>query len=393
MSLTTHSNSTVEIANVASQDNFFDTSSSGEGYTLSQATLKLVSLNHNLHLDGRTVVSDGNLSIGTTASNTEIVFGTAATAALKIDGTGRLDILSGKLLINGSDGDSGQVLTTDGVGNISWTTPATAQYAFANFSVNGQTTLQASSTSETVEFEAGSGISISTSAGSNPKKITIGNTNTAANAFSTFAVEANGGTASGSGSVADSETDTLTLVAGSNITLTSDPNTDKITIASSGSGGASGNLFRNISSANQTTISATSSTDTLAIESSSDPSGVVTRDGNVEITTDASQRKVTLKAKIPITHSHSGKMPVVASTGSTTGIPLKNHFVPVTTSATVNGGGSTVGMSTRAVEVLQSDGTTLQRLIMPPSTNNRTLVFTATKSDGSTTTKELDMGE
>ena len=50
-------------------------------------------------------------------------------------------------------------------------------------------------------------------------------------------------------------------------------------------------------------------------------------------------------------------------------------------------------MSTRAVEVLQSDGSTLQRMIMPPSTNNQTLIFTATQSDGSSTTKELDMGE
>jgi len=393
VSLTTHSNSTTEIANLSTQDNFFDTSDSGEGYTLSQATLKLVSLNHNLHLDGRTIVSDGNLSIGTTATNTEIVFGTASTAAFKIDGTGRLDILSGKLLIDGSDGDSGQVLTTDGLGNISWTTPATAQYAFAKFSVTGQTTLQASSTSETVEFEAGSGISLSTNSSSNPKKITIANTNTAANAFSTFSVAANGGSASGSSAVADGETDTLTLVAGSNITLTSDSNNDQITISSSGSGGGSQNLFSSISSANQTTISATSDTDTLAIESESDPSGIVTRDGNVDIVTDSSQRKVTLKAKIPITHSHSGKMPVVASDGSTTGVPLKNHFIPVTTTATVNGGGTTVGMSTRAVEVLQADGSTLQRLIMPPSSNSTTLIFTATQSDGSTKTKELDMGE
>ena len=30
---------------------------------------------------------------------------------------------------------------------------------------------------------------------------------------------------------------------------------------------------------------------------------------------------------------------------------------------------------------------------MPPSTNNQTLIFTATQSDGSSTTKELDMGE
>ena len=45
------------------------------------------------------------------------------------------------------------------------------------------------------------------------------------------------------------------------------------------------------------------------------------------------------------------------------------------------------------VEVLQSDGSTLQRMIMPPSTNNQTLKLTATQSDGSSTTKELDMGE
>ena len=67
MSLTTHSNSTTEIGpNLASQDNFFDTSSAGEGFTLSNATLKLVSRNHNLHLNGRTIVSDGNLSISYT---------------------------------------------------------------------------------------------------------------------------------------------------------------------------------------------------------------------------------------------------------------------------------------------------------------------------------------
>ena len=70
-----------------------------------------------------------------------------------------------------------------------------------------------------------------------------------------------------------------------------------------------------------------------------------------------------------------------------------SHFIPVSTTATVNGGGSTVAMSTRAVEVLKADGSTLDRLVMPPTTTGKTLVFTATKSDGSTTTKELDMGE
>jgi len=170
VSLTTHSRNTVAINNLLSQDNFFDTSSSGEGFTLSNATVQLISYGANLYLDGQSVISDSNLSIGTTSTGTHIAFGTASTESLRIDSTGRINIKSGKLLINGDDGDSGQVLTTDGLGNISWTTVDNTQYAFAGFQVNGQTTIAASSTSENVEFEAGSGISLSTNTSSTPKK-------------------------------------------------------------------------------------------------------------------------------------------------------------------------------------------------------------------------------
>ena len=393
MSLTTHSRSLLSINNLASQDNFFDTSSSGEGYTLSNATVQIISAAANLYLDGQTIASDSNLSIATTESGTHIAFGTASTEALRIDDTGRIDIKSAKLLINGDDGNSGQVLTTDGLGNISWTTVDNTQFAFAGIQVTGQTTITASSTSENIELEAGSGISINTDTSSSPKKVTIANTNTAANAFSSFGVTSGSGSASGSAVQADSETDTLTFVAGSGITLSTDTNNDKITISSSGGGGGSQNLFSSISAPNQSTISAGSTSDTLAFETATDPTAILTRDGALDIETDTSSQTVTLKSKIPITHSHSGKMPLVLSGGSGSGLPLKNHFIPVTTSATVNGGGSTVAMSTRAIEVLQSDGSTLSRIIMPPTSDGKSLIHTTLLANGSTQTEEINMGE
>jgi hypothetical protein len=393
MSLTTHSRNTLEIANVSTQDDFFDNDDTGEGYTLSNATVQIVSLNDNLYLDGKTVVSDGNLSIGTSASNTYLVLGSASTPALKIDSSQRLDILSAKLRINGSDGTSGQVLTTDGLGNISWSTVDNTQYAIAGIQVNGSTTITAGSTSENIEIEAGSGIGVTTDPTATPKKITISNTNTAANAFSTFAVNSGSGSASGSDLLADSETDTLTFVAGSGITLTADANSDQITIDSTSSGSGSQDIFKNVSAPNQSTITASSTTDTLSLDTVEPSVTRTERKGKLDIVTDTSQRSITLKANIPITHSHSGKMPLVLSGGSTSGVPLKNHFIPVTTTASVNGGGSTVAMSTRAVEVLQTDGSTLSRIVMPPTSDGKSLVLTTTSSDGTTQTQDINMGE
>ena len=393
MSLTTHSRNTLEIANVSTQDDFFDNDDTGEGYTLSNATVQIVSKNDNLYLDGKTVVSDGNLSIGTSASNTYLVLGSASTPALKIDSSQRLDILSAKLRINGSDGTSGQVLTTDGLGNISWSTVDNTQYAIAGIQVNGSTTITAGSTSENIEIEAGSGIGVTTDPTATPKKITISNTNTAANAFSTFAVGAGSGSASGSDLLADSETDTLTFVAGSGITLTADANSDQITIGSTSSGSGSQDIFKNVSAPNQSTITASSTTDTLSLDTVEPSITRTERKGKLDIVTDTSQRSITLKANIPITHSHSGKMPLVLSGGSTSGVPLKNHFIPVTTTASVNGGGSTVAMSTRAVEVLQTDGSTLSRIVMPPTSDGKSLVLTTTSSDGTTQTQDINMGE
>lgn len=99
------------------------------------------------------------------------------------------------------------------------------------------------------------------------------NSSTSANTFNTISVNGQGDV------VADSTTDTLTLVAGSNITLTTDPTTDEITINASAGSGGSGTVTSGIAgrlayySATGTTIVNTSSglswnngTNTLAVQ-------------------------------------------------------------------------------------------------------------------------------
>jgi len=99
------------------------------------------------------------------------------------------------------------------------------------------------------------------------------NSSTSANTFNTISVNGQGDV------VADSTTDTLTLVAGSNITLTTDPTTDEITINASAGSGGSGTVTSGIAgrlayySATGTTLVNTSSglswnngTNTLAVQ-------------------------------------------------------------------------------------------------------------------------------
>ena len=77
--------------------------------------------------------------------------------------------------------------------------------------------------------------------------------------------------------------------------------------------------------------------------------------------------------------------------GSASELPVKNYFINQTTSLNVNGGGSLVGMSTRALRLLKSDGSTYSFMIMPATSDGDSLVFTFTKADGSTVTKNLTM--
>ena len=128
---------------------------------------------------------------------------------------------------------SGEVLKWNGT---NWA-PATdsagggAVNGFQTVAISGQSNVVADSTTDTLNFAAGTGIQLSTNAGTDTVTITSTATGSVTEAFKTISVSGQ------SDVVADSATDTLTLVAGNNMTLTTSAGGDTITFASSGGGG------------------------------------------------------------------------------------------------------------------------------------------------------------
>ena len=129
-------------------------------------------------------------------------------------------------------------------------------------------TATANTVGDTLTITGGTGISTAVVGDT----LTI-NSSTSANTFNTISVNGQGDV------VADSTTDTLTLVAGSNITITTDPTSDEITINASAGSGGSGTVTSGIAgrlayySATGTTLVNTSSglswnngTNTLAVQ-------------------------------------------------------------------------------------------------------------------------------
>lgn len=352
-----------------------------QGFNIDDYTTKIESYQDILYLDGKTILSDGALSVGTTNSN-PLYLGADAQAYLKIETDGKINFLSGKMSINGDTGSVGQVLQTDGNGNLSWATVDFTQYAFSNIAVSGETTVQASSTSDTLTLVEGSGINITTS-GSN---VTISSDSTAHNAFKFIAPLDGAGSTSGNTITADSQSDTLTFVAGSGISLSFDENNDKITFEASQTGETNQNAITSIAAPGQSTLSAGQASDSVNFDS-------VTDRNIVEITTDTANKKVNFKTKLPRTLSMSGRIPTRLSDGSLSGMPINNHFINQSISGAVaSGGGSSIGFSTRAVVCNKSDGS-VSKVPMPASTTNG-LLFTLRESDGSSTQDfEIDMTE
>lgn len=138
-----------------------------------------------------------------------------------------------------SDGAASQVLSTDGNGTFTFVNQTgggggASANTFGTISVAGQTDVVADTTTDTLTFIAGTGMTITTDAANDTitfVSTATGGTGGAANTFSTIAISGQ------SSVVADSIADTLNLVAGSGITLTTNDATDSITIASSGGGG------------------------------------------------------------------------------------------------------------------------------------------------------------
>lgn len=383
----THS-STSQISGSASADHVFDVDSNGTpyGYQLSNATVNISDIEHDMYIDGQSILSDGTFVVGTTASK-KIIFAPDSTPQVQITTDGALDLLSGRFLLNGTTGNANQILKTDGYGNLSWTDLPSQQYAIGGFVVSGQDTVQAGNLSETISLIAGSNITITTN--NVTKAITISSSGSGGSGFTTI-------NAGGTNLIADQTSDTLNLVAGSNVSFSTDPSTDTLTISASTSGELNQNAFKNIAATGQNTIQAGQSEDTVTFESNEesgmDSRYLQTRD-KVTLQTDTNINKVTLKNNIPKTFSMASKVPVVTQTGENAGLPLRNKFFNVQTTDPVSGGGSVVGLSTRAIPILQSNGTTTVDVLMPAKSDNSTLQLTVLDSSGSDQTIDMEVAE
>ena len=384
MAITQTHTSTSQMSGDAAADHILDGSF---GFNLNNAVLKLVDSEHNLHADGQTLISDGTFVIGTNASK-KVIFSTDDTERIQITTDGALDILSQKLLINGNAGSSGQMLTTDGFGNISWSTPVTQENAFKTLAVSGQSNVVADQAGDTLNIAAGTGISISTNASTDT--ITITNTNTSAGSEAFRTIVAGGTTIQ-----ADNSTDTLTLTPGSNVTFTVDANNDSITINANTDGELNQNAFTQVQSTNQNTLSADSTSAALKFNSENNTSVDSRYDSErdkVTVTTDNTTNEVKVTNNVPKTFSMASKVPLINHGGAQQGLPLRNKFFNVATTDPVSGGGTSVGVSTRSLPVLKQDGSTVD-VLMPAKTDNSTLQLTIVNSSGNNQIMDMEVAE
>ena len=343
------------------------------GFSVADGVLKVTSGDgssvplSNLYFDGKSIISDKTLAIGTTGQK-ELHFGTNGTQWVKITESGYLDF--SKQTINGSQGTAGQYIRNAGNGTIEWAT-IDSNNAFGTVTVGG-TSLNAASVGDTFTISAGSNITLTPDSSNNTLTIAANSQNI----FQNIAVSGQSNIA------ADAASDTLTFAAGSGVTITTDASTDTITIAASGGGsGSTEDVFKTISVSGQADVVADSATDTLTL----------IEGGGIAITTSDTSDSITFKETTSHLLSPLGNLTFTMNDGSSSKVPLKNYFINTSTTQSVNGGGSSVGMATRAFRLLESDGSTYNFMIMPATSDGESLVFTFTKADGTTTTKNVTM--
>ena len=320
----------------------------------------------NLYMDGKSIISDKTLSIGTTGQK-ELHLGTNGTQWVKITESGYLDF--SKLTIAGDQGTAGQLIRNAGNGTIEWYT-ADNLNSFGTISIGG-TDVDADTVGDSLNLVAGNNITIAADDVTNTITINAAQPNV----FSTISV-------SGQSDITlDQASDTLNFAAGSGIAITTDPITDTLTITSTVSGGSTEDVFKNIVVTGQPTVTADSSTDTLTF----------TAGDGISITTDDATDAITFTNNRTRLLSKLGYFAYTETNGTSTELPLRNFFINNSTTIPVNGGGSLVGLSTRALRLLQSDGSTYKFMIMPANSAGDSLTLTFTKSDGSTVTKDITM--
>ena len=321
----------------------------------------------NLYIDGKSIISDKTLAIGTTGQK-ELHFGTNGTKWVKITEGGLLDFA--KMSIGGSQGTAGQFIRNAGNGTIEWAS-IDSNNAFGTISI-GATDLDAGSVGDSFTITAGDNITLTPDSGTNTLTIAASQPNV----FSTISV-------SGQDDITlDQASDTLNFAGGTGISITTDATTDTITITNTGtSSGSTEDVFKNIAVADQPTISADSSTDTLTFIEGS----------GIKITTDDSSDSVTFKNDATRLLSKLGYFNFTYDDGTTDEMPLRNFFINKTFSGGVNGGGTSVGMATRAIRMLESDSSTYSFMVMPANSAGDSLTFTFTQSDGTLLTKDVTM--
>ena len=331
---------------------------SGDGSSIPQS---------NLYIDGKSIISDKTLAIGTTGQK-ELHLGTNSTTRFKITESGYVDFT--KMEINGQQGTAGQYIRNTGNGGIEWAT-LDSRNAFGTVTVGG-TSMNAASVGDTFTIAGGSNITLTPDNSNNTLTIAA----TQPNVFQNVAV-------SGQSTIAaDATSDTFNIAAGTGIQITTDASTDTLTITNTVTAAAAADaVFKTLAVTGQADVIATSSTDTLNLAAG---------DG-MEITTNDGSSAITFRNEALERLSKEGFLVFTKADGTSDKMPLRNFFINQSTTEAVNGGGSNVGTSTRAMRMLKSDGSTFKFMIMPANSDGESLVFTYTKQDGSTVTKDITM--
>lgn len=207
--------------------------SSGGGGGGAPTTAQYVTLATDAGLSAERVLAVGEgLSMTDGGANGNVTLVNTSSSFNTISVSGQSDVVADALLdtLTLAAGTGISITTNASTDTITITnsSPNVDQNLFQTIAVSGQSDIVADSTTDTLTVAAGTGISITTNAGTDTLTITNSSPNVDQNIFQTISVSGQ------SDVVADTTTDTLTLAAGTGVSITTNASTDTITIATTG---------------------------------------------------------------------------------------------------------------------------------------------------------------